>query len=79
MGLSWWHILIVIAAFVVLFGAGRISGLMADIAKGLKSFNSAMKDDEDPETKLIEDKSPKRASRRNRIGEKEKLRAGKAA
>jgi sec-independent protein translocase protein TatA len=57
MGLSWWHILIVLVVFVLLFGAGRISGLMGDVAKGLKSFKKAMADDEDaarPEPTHIE-------------------------
>ena len=49
MGLSWWHILLVLLVFVLLFGAGRISGLMGDIAKGLKSFNRAMTADDDEE------------------------------
>ena len=38
MGLSWWHILLVLLVFVLLFGTGKISGLMGDLAKGIKSF-----------------------------------------
>ena len=37
MGLSWWHILL-----VLLVGAGKISGLMGDLAKGIKSFKKEM-------------------------------------
>jgi sec-independent protein translocase protein TatA len=47
MGLGWWHILIVLAVFVLLFGAGRVSGLMGDIARGLRSFNKAMAEGEE--------------------------------
>jgi sec-independent protein translocase protein TatA len=46
-GLSGWHLLLVLVVFVLLFGAGRISGLMADLAKGLKSFKKGMADSDD--------------------------------
>jgi sec-independent protein translocase protein TatA len=42
MGLSWWHILLVLIVFVLLFGTGKISGLMGDLAKGIKSFKKEM-------------------------------------
>ena len=54
MGLSWWHILFVLAVFVLLFGAGRISGLMSDLAKGLRSFNKAMAEEDDDERRGVE-------------------------
>lgn len=44
---SIWHWLVVLAVVVVLFGgAGKISGLMGDFAKGIKSFKKNIKDDE---------------------------------
>ncbi|HEX7970366.1 MAG TPA: twin-arginine translocase TatA/TatE family subunit [Stellaceae bacterium] len=46
-GLSLWHWLLVIAVVAVLFGGkGKISGLMGDLAKGIKAFKSGMKEDE---------------------------------
>ena len=36
MGLSWPHILIALLVFALLFGTGKISGLMGDVAKGIK-------------------------------------------
>ena len=69
MGLSWWHILIVLAVFMLLFGAGRISGLMGDIAKGLKSFNKAMAEEEggeQREAKLIEQGAKASSTSRSR-------------
>lgn len=46
-GLSIWHWLIVLIVVLVLFGGGgRISTLMGDVAKGLKSFKKNMADDE---------------------------------
>jgi sec-independent protein translocase protein TatA len=49
MGLSWWHIMLVLLVFVLLFGTCKISGLMGDVAKGIKSFKQGMaEDDEEP-------------------------------
>jgi sec-independent protein translocase protein TatA len=46
-GFSLWHWLIVIAIIALLFGGkGKISGLMGDLAKGIKAFKSGMKEDE---------------------------------
>ena len=42
---SIWQILIVVLLVVVLFGRGKISGLMGDVAKGIKSFKKGMADD----------------------------------
>lgn len=42
---SWWQILIVLVLFVLLFGRGKISGLMGDVAKGIKSFKSGLSDE----------------------------------
>ncbi|HSB59511.1 MAG TPA: twin-arginine translocase TatA/TatE family subunit [Methyloceanibacter sp.] len=39
---SVWHWLLVILVLVLLFGAGKISGLMGDLAKGIKSFKKEM-------------------------------------
>jgi sec-independent protein translocase protein TatA len=43
-GLSIWHILIVAALLVLLFGRGKISSLMGDLAHGIKNFREGMKD-----------------------------------
>jgi sec-independent protein translocase protein TatA len=66
MGLSWSHILIVLVLFVLLFGRGKISELMGDVAQGIKSFKKGMADDDDkaeepakPEPKVIEHKPTK--------------------
>lgn len=41
------HWVIVLLVVMLLFGGGRISGLMGDVAKGIKSFKKGMADDED--------------------------------
>ena len=38
MGISFWQIAIVVVLVVLLFGRGKISSLMGDVAKGIKSF-----------------------------------------
>ena len=44
---SIWHWLVVLAVVLVLFGGGgKISRLMGDFGKGLKSFKKGMKDEE---------------------------------
>jgi sec-independent protein translocase protein TatA len=41
-----WQIIIVLVLVVLLFGRGKISELMGDVAKGIKSFRSGLSDDE---------------------------------
>lgn len=43
---SLWHWLVVIILVLLLFGRGRISDLMGDLGKGLKSFKQGMAEDE---------------------------------
>ena len=48
-GLSIWHILILALVAVVLFGGrGKISDLMGDFAKGLRSFRKGLTEDDTP-------------------------------
>jgi sec-independent protein translocase protein TatA len=46
MGLSIWHLLVVALVILVLFGRGRISDMMGDFGKGIKSFKEGMKEEE---------------------------------
>ena len=49
------HWIVVILVVVLLFGAGRVSGLMGDVAKGIKSFKKGMSDDEaDDDARTVE-------------------------
>lgn len=52
--LSIWHWLIVILVVVLLFGRNKISDLMGDVAKGVKSFKKGLSDDDDE--KVLEEK-----------------------
>jgi sec-independent protein translocase protein TatA len=49
MSIGIWQILLVVALVILLFGRGKISELMGDVAKGIKSFRQGLKDDESPE------------------------------
>ena len=44
MSLGFWQIAIVVVLVVLLFGRGKISSLMGDVAKGIKSFKKGMND-----------------------------------
>lgn len=47
-GLSLWHWLIVGVVVMLLFGKGRFSDLMGDVAKGIKSFKKGMAEEDEP-------------------------------
>jgi sec-independent protein translocase protein TatA len=45
-GFSLWHWIIVLVVVLVLFGRGRISEVMGDFGKGIKSFKQGLNDDD---------------------------------
>ena len=59
MSIGFWQIAIVVVLVVLLFGRGKISDLMGDVAKGIKSFKKGMKDpiQDQTESESSEDKS----------------------
>ena len=68
-GLSIWHWLIVLAVGLLLFGGrGKVSDLMGDVAKGIKSFKKGLTDDEtakaDAPAKSIDHQAAAEAPRR---------------
>ena len=50
MSIGFWQIAIVVILVVLLFGRGKISSLMGDVAKGIKSFKKGMSDNTDSST-----------------------------
>ncbi len=64
---SIWHWLIVLAVVLLLFGgSGKISSLMGDVAKGIKSFKKGLQEDDEKTeeaTKAIEDKAKETATK----------------
>ena len=55
MSIGFWQIAVVVILVVLLFGRGKISSLMGDVAKGIKSFKKGMSSDpiEDDTSKNI--------------------------
>ena len=47
-GLSLWHWLVVGVVVMLLFGKGRFSDMMGDVAKGIKSFKKGMTEEDEP-------------------------------
>jgi sec-independent protein translocase protein TatA len=48
---SWWHwVLLLVVVLVVFGGKGKVSDLMGDVAKGIKSFKKGLADDPNEET-----------------------------
>ena len=47
MGISWVQILVVVVLVILLFGRGRISSLMGDLASGITSFRKGLREDVD--------------------------------
>lgn len=48
--MSIWHWIVVIAVVLLLFGRGKISDLMGDVAQGIKSFKKGMAEDDTAKT-----------------------------
>ena len=65
MGISFWQIAIVVVLVVLLFGRGKISSLMGDVAKWIKSFKKGMSSDENNQTNL-EDKKDEDSNSQNK-------------
>ncbi len=42
MGLSIWHILVVLIVVLVVFGAGKLPTVMGDLGKGIRSFKAGL-------------------------------------
>jgi len=45
---SLWHWLIVLLVVLILFGRGRVSEIMGDFGKGIKSFKKGLNEDDQP-------------------------------
>ena len=48
-GLSLWHWIVVLIIVMLLFGRGKVSDLMGDVAKGIKTFKKGMAEDDSAE------------------------------
>tara|TARA_Y100001970_G_C13708762_1_gene590823 strand:+ start:59 stop:247 length:189 start_codon:yes stop_codon:yes gene_type:complete len=57
MSIGFWQIAIVVVLVVLLFGRGKISALMGDVAKGIKSFKKGMSDSPETNSKDSDDQN----------------------
>ena len=64
MSIGFWQIAIVVILVVLLFGRGKISSLMGDVAKGIKSFKKGMASD------VTDESQPKNISENNQDSDK---------
>ena len=64
MGISFWQIAVVVVLVVLLFGRGKISSLMGDLAKGIKSFKKGISSDT-PDQQENKDSSQKSSDSEN--------------
>jgi sec-independent protein translocase protein TatA len=74
---SIWHWLVVGLVILLLFGKGKISDLMGDMAKGIKSFKKGMADDDTADAakpapgaepvRTIDHKAPEKAADPQRV------------
>ncbi|MDD3181573.1 MAG: twin-arginine translocase TatA/TatE family subunit [Alphaproteobacteria bacterium] len=55
MGLSIWHILVVLIVVLVVFGAGKIPSVMGDLGKGIRNFKSGLNGEAEDKSKKDED------------------------
>jgi len=55
---SIWHWLVVLLVVLLLFGGGKVSGLMGDLASGIKAFKKNMADEPTPAKDETQEASP---------------------
>ncbi len=53
--LSIWHWIVVVVVVLLLFGRGKISELMGDVAQGIKAFKKGMSDEDKADTETAKD------------------------
>ena len=47
MSIGIWQVVLILLIVLIIFGAGKLPKVMGDVAKGVKSFKSGLKDDEE--------------------------------
>lgn len=47
MGMSFWHLLLVLIVIFVVFGAGKLPRVMGDVGKGIRSLREGLKSEDD--------------------------------
>jgi sec-independent protein translocase protein TatA len=55
MGLSIWHLLLILIVVFVLFGAGKLPNVMGDIGRGIRAMREGLKGEDAQRPKAIEE------------------------
>ncbi len=63
MGLSLSHILLVLVAVLIVFGARRLPNIMTDLAKGLRAFKDGLKEGDDKPHTIVDASKPDKAEK----------------
>ena len=53
--MSLWHWIIVLIVVLLLFGGGRIAGVMGDLGKGIKSFKKELREEDAASTGTVKE------------------------
>ena len=77
-GLGFPHLLILLVVVLLLFGRGKISGIMGEVAEGFKAFKKGMADDDSkvadtkpaPPMKTIDQTPPQRVDTTSDVSNK---------
>ncbi len=56
MGLSFWHMLLILIVVFVIFGAGKLPKVMGDVGKGIRSLKDGLKGEDEVTPPKIEQK-----------------------
>ena len=56
MGLSFWHMLLILIVVFVVFGAGKLPKVMGDVGKGIRNLRDELKSDSDAPSAKVEHK-----------------------
>ncbi|MEO0790982.1 MAG: twin-arginine translocase TatA/TatE family subunit [Pseudomonadota bacterium] len=70
MSIGFWQIMAIVVVLILLFGRGKISELMADTAKGIKSFKKGLAEDEVADTTKSDPKVIEGAAQKSEEGSK---------
>ena len=59
MGMSFWHLLLILVVVFTLFGAGKLPRVMGDVGRGIRNLREGLKSEEEGAPKPLENKDPK--------------------
>jgi sec-independent protein translocase protein TatA len=53
MSIGIWQVVLILLIVLILFGAGKLPKVMGEVAKGVKSFKSGIRDDDEGENRVL--------------------------